>query len=33
MDFDLAQWNTDWAAVEAEMRAMTRSDDLAEGRG
>ena len=33
MDFDLAQWNADWAAVEAEMRAMTGSDDLAEGRG
>ncbi len=32
-DFDLTQWNHDWAAVESEMRAMTRADDLAEGRG
>ncbi len=32
-DFDLNQWNTEWAAVEAEMRTMTHTDDLAEGRG
>jgi len=31
--FDLDQWQKDWAAVEAEMRAVTRADDLAEGRG
>ncbi len=30
-EFDLAQWSTDWAAVEAEMRAMTRADDQAGG--
>jgi plasmid stability protein len=33
VDFDLDQWNQDWAAVEKEMRAMTRADDLTEGRG
>ena len=32
-DFDLARWNQDWSAVESEMRAMTRADDLAESRG
>lgn len=31
--FDLAEWNRQWAAVEAEMKAMTRANDLAEGRG
>ena len=31
-EFDLARWNQDWAAVESEMRAMTRADDVAEGR-
>lgn len=30
--FDLEQWQQEWAAVEAEMRAVTRADDLAEGR-
>ncbi|HEX6291403.1 MAG TPA: hypothetical protein VFZ66_19625 [Herpetosiphonaceae bacterium] len=30
-DFDLDQWERDWAEVEAEMRAMTRTDNLAEG--
>ena len=33
VDFDLDQWNQDWAAVEQEMQAMTRADDHAEGRG
>jgi len=32
LDFDLAQWNRDWAAVEAEMKAVTRANDVAEGR-
>lgn len=32
-DVDLDQWNKEWAAVEAEMRAAERADDLAEGRG
>lgn len=31
--FDEAEWNRQWAAVEAEMKAMTRANDLAEGRG
>jgi plasmid stability protein len=31
-DVDLAQWNREWAAVEAEIRAMTHTDDIAEGR-
>lgn len=31
--FDLDHWQKDWAAVAAEMRAVTRVDDLAEGRG
>ncbi|MDP9312440.1 MAG: hypothetical protein M3R24_16410 [Chloroflexota bacterium] len=30
--FDLDLWQKDWAAVEAEMRAVTQADDLAEGR-
>lgn len=30
--FDLAAWEADWAAVEAEMAATTRTDDCAEGR-
>ena len=30
--FDLAQWQHDWSAVEAEMRAITRANDIAEGR-
>jgi len=30
--FDLAQWNADWAAAEAELRAATRANDVAEGR-
>ena len=32
LDFDLAQWNHEWAAVEAEMKAVTRANDVAEGR-
>jgi hypothetical protein len=32
-DFDLAQWNREWAAVEAEMKAVTHTNDVAEGRG
>lgn len=31
-DFDLDQWNKEWAVVEAEMRTVERADDLAEGR-
>ncbi|MCZ7571402.1 MAG: Arc family DNA-binding protein [Ardenticatenaceae bacterium] len=31
-DFDLATWKRDWAAVEAEMKAVTRTDDITEGR-
>lgn len=31
--FDVAEWSRQWAAVEAEMKAMTRANDLAEGRG
>ena len=29
---DLEAWNREWAAVEAELKAMTRADDEAEGR-
>jgi plasmid stability protein len=32
-DFDLASWNRSWAAVEADMKAITRANDIAEGRG
>lgn len=32
-DFDLETWTQQWAAVEAEMKAITRANDLAEGRG
>ena len=32
-DFDLAAWQRQWAAVEAEMKAITRANDAAEGRG
>ncbi len=31
--FDEAEWKRQWAAVEAEMKAITRANDLAEGRG
>ena len=30
--FDLAAWQEAWAAVEAELAALTRADDRAEGR-
>ncbi len=32
-DFDLESWNREWAKVEAEMKAITRANDVAEGRG
>jgi plasmid stability protein len=32
-DFDLEAWTREWAKVEAEMKAITRANDLAEGRG
>jgi hypothetical protein len=32
-DFDLATWTRQWAAIEAEMKAIDRADDIAEGRG
>lgn len=31
-DFDLESWKGEWATVEAEMEAITRADDIAEGR-
>ena len=31
-DFNLAKWNQEWAAVEAEMKAITHANDIAEGR-
>lgn len=31
-DFDLETWNREWAKVEAEMKAITRADNIAEGR-
>ncbi len=31
-DFDLARWNQEWTAVAVEMKAMTRANDIAEGR-
>ena len=31
-DFDLAAWNREWAMVEAEMKAITRANTIAEGR-
>jgi hypothetical protein len=30
--FDLAEWKQAWQAVEAEMKATTRANDIAEGR-
>jgi hypothetical protein len=30
--FDLEEWNREWAAAEAEMKAITHANDLAEGR-
>jgi prevent-host-death family protein len=32
-DFDLETWTRQWDAVEAEMKAIDRADDIAEGRG
>lgn len=32
-DFDLEIWSHEWAKVEAEMKAIERADDIAEGRG
>jgi hypothetical protein len=31
--FDLETWKRDWSAIEAEMKAVTRANDIAEGRG
>lgn len=31
-DFDLATWTRQWAEIEAEMKAITRANDIAEGR-
>ena len=31
-DFDLEAWRRGWSAVETEMKALTRANDLAEGR-
>ncbi len=32
-DFDLETWTQQWNAVEAEIKAIDRADDIAEGRG
>lgn len=32
-DFDLEQWQREWDAVEAEMKRITRENDIGEGRG
>jgi len=32
-DFDLETWTRQWDAVETEMKAIDRADDIAEGRG
>jgi hypothetical protein len=32
-DFDVVDWNKKWTVVEAEMKAITRANDAAEGRG
>jgi hypothetical protein len=31
-DFDLGVWEHEWAAVESQIRATTRANDIAEGR-
>ena len=31
-DFDFEEWNRQWAEIEAEMKAINRADDIAEGR-
>lgn len=30
--FDLDEWNRQWAMIEAEMKAITKTNDIAEGR-
>ncbi len=30
--FDVEDWRRQWSAVEAEMKALTRANDVAEGR-
>ncbi len=32
-EFDLEAWEKEWAVVEREMKAVTRANDIAEGRG
>ena len=32
-NFDLETWTRQWNAIEAEMQAIDRADDIAEGRG
>lgn len=32
-DFDLETWSHEWAKIEAEIKAINRADDIAEGRG
>jgi prevent-host-death family protein len=32
-DFDLESWTQQWQAIEAEIKAIDRADDIAEGRG
>jgi hypothetical protein len=32
-NFNLETWNQEWAKIEAEMKAIERADDIAEGRG
>jgi len=32
-DFDLETWTKEWAAIETEMKAIDRANDIAEGRG
>jgi hypothetical protein len=31
--FDLKGWERQWSEAEAELKAITRADDIAEGRG
>ncbi len=32
-EFNLESWRREWAAVEVELKAITRANDIAEGRG
>ncbi len=32
-DFDFEQWRREWETAEAELKRITREDDIAEGRG